>query len=54
VKKKYDVWDYCFECGKPLTTDMEENKDWFHISNSGEAFPLCKDCFELSLKGKLD
>jgi hypothetical protein len=41
-----DIWDYCFECGRPLTADMEEDKDWFDIRNAGEAFPVCKSCKE--------
>ena len=41
-----EVWDYCFECGKPLTDEMVEGEDWFDIHDSGEAFPLCKECYE--------
>ena len=66
---KNDIWDYCFKCGRPLTKDMEEGKDWFCIRNCGECFPICKMCEDLieefcsdirkqirafQVKGKLD
>lgn len=46
-----DIWDYCFECGRPLTTDMEEGKDWFDIHNAGESFPICRNCNEKAKGG---
>ena len=48
-----EIWDYCFECGVPLTDDMEEDKDWHHISNCGESFPICHKCYTLAEQGKL-
>ena len=48
-----DIWDYCFECGRPLTVGMKEGKDWFDIRNAGEAFPICKRCHEKAAKGEL-
>jgi len=48
-----DIWDYCFECGRPLTVDMKEDEDWFEVRNAGEAFPICKMCNEKAMAGKL-
>ena len=47
VIPKKDIWDYCFKCGRPLTKDMEEGKDWFCIHNCGERFPICKTCEDM-------
>jgi len=44
--KNQKIWGYCFKCGKPLTTDMKEDKDWFTIRQHHEAFSLCKECYE--------
>lgn len=44
------IWDYCFECGKPLTKDMKEDEDWFNINNCGESFPQCAECFNKNSK----
>ena len=57
VAEFYDndyIWDYCFNCGTPLTIDMVEDTDWFDIHNSGEAFPLCRECNEKAEKGELE
>jgi hypothetical protein len=47
------VWDYCFNCGNDLDVAMIENIDWFHVSNCGELFPLCRECHEKAEKGEL-
>ena len=49
-EKSNDIWDYCFKCGKPLSEDMQENKDWFNIRNCGENFPICKECHDKTEK----
>ena len=42
-----EIFDYCMECGKPLTVDIKEGKDWFKKHNLvGESIPLCKECSE--------
>jgi len=46
------VWDYCFECGTPLTESMQEGKDWFDIKNNGESFPVCRECKKKGEKKK--
>lgn len=51
---KGKIWDYCFECGTPLSEDMQEGKDWFDIKNNGESFPICKVCKEKSERGELN
>jgi len=48
------IWDYCFECGTPLSVGMVKGKDWFDIKNNGESFPICKECKEKGEKGELD
>jgi hypothetical protein len=52
--KNPDIWDYCFECGTPLSEDMQENKDWFDIRNCGESFPVCKECHDKADRGELN
>lgn len=41
-----NVWGYCFACGKPLTTDMVKDEDWFYIRYPGEGYPICSTCNE--------
>jgi len=53
-RESRDIWDYCFECSKPLTADMQEGKEWFNIRNNGESFPICKECKEKGERGELD
>lgn len=52
-RESRDIWDYCFECSKPLTADMQEGKEWFNIRNNGESFPICKECKEKCERGEL-
>lgn len=52
--KNPDIWDYCFECGTPLSKDMKEGEDWFDIRNCGESFPVCKECHDKAERGELD
>ncbi len=46
IDKLLQVWGDCFNCGKDLTSDMVEDKDWFHCQGHGESYPICKECME--------
>ena len=44
--KKYEIWDYCFDCGKALTENMKQEKDWFEIEDRIQIYPVCYYCHE--------